>query len=190
MAAPLLFLNADSRVLDAMHRGDEAALLELYSSNWKPVSSYILRNNGSIDDAKDMLQEALVVLWERVRSGRFEQSAKLSTFVFATARNIWLRRLARRRRESTGGLEVEDIPDGNQSPLEELVENEQTVLLHSAMEKLGEPCRSLLLLFYWEERSLESIALALGFANAATVKSKKYQCKKALRQLMEESVEY
>ncbi|MGB6649412.1 MAG: sigma-70 family RNA polymerase sigma factor, partial [Bacteroidota bacterium] len=49
---------------------------------------------------------------------------------------------------------------------------------------LGEPCRTLLLLFYWEERSMGEIAVELGFANADTAKSKKYQCKKALEKLL------
>jgi DNA-directed RNA polymerase specialized sigma24 family protein len=39
-------------------------------------------------------------------------------------------------------------------------------------------------LFYWDEYSLEEIAAAMGFANAETVKSKKYQCKKALEQYL------
>jgi RNA polymerase sigma factor (sigma-70 family) len=186
MGAPLLFLTIDARILKSIREGDEAALAELYSSNWRPISSYILRNNGTVDDAKDMLQEALVVLWERVRSGKFEPAAKLSTFLFATAKYKWMRHLARKRREVSPTLGAEEIADGDPSPLEELVENEQTARVRNALKRLGEPCRTLLLLFYWEERSLEDIADSLGFANANTAKSKKYQCKEALRRLMEE----
>jgi len=187
MESSLFFLNADARILRSIKEGDETGLAELYSSNWKPVSSYVLRNKGSVDDAKDMLQEALVVLWERVRSGNFEPTARLSTFIFATAKNKWLRRLARRRKELVASLEPEEIAGDDPSPLEEMIESEQTDRVRRGLEKLGEPCRSLLLLYYWEERSLESIAHTLGFANANTVKSRKYQCKSALRRLMEKA---
>ena len=186
MRAPLFFLSEDARILDLIRRGDEEALVRLYRSNRKAIEAFVAKNNGSHDDAEDLLQEALVILWERVRAGRFEYNAKLNTFLYATVKNIWLRRLARQRREipSTG-----DLPQmANQDPsiLEELIESEQAKLIQDALNKLGEPCRKLLLLFYWEELSMEEIAQEMGFANAKTVKSKKYQCKKALEKLLKE----
>ena len=133
----------------------------------------------------DVLQEALIVLWERVRSGRFEYTAQLGTFVFATARNLWLRRLARMRRERPGIPDGIDVPDDRDSALDIMMESERSRLLERALHQLGEPCRELLMLFYWEELSLNDIAQRMGFANADTVKSKKYQCKKALRRLVD-----
>ena len=179
-----LFASEDARILDRIRKGDEGALVDLYRENRNPVRSLVMRNSGTGDDADDMLQEALVTLWERVRSGRFHYSARLGTFLYATARNIWLRRLARSRREVTGA--VSDPPADDASPLDLLIEEEESAILRSALERLGEPCRKLLLLFYWEEESMEAIAARLGMANADTVKSKKYQCKKALEVLIRE----
>ena len=59
-------------------------------------------------------------------------------------------------------------------------------LSSAAMETLGDPCKTLLLLYYWEEKSQEEIAAQMGFANAATVKSKKYTCKKILAKILKE----
>jgi DNA-directed RNA polymerase specialized sigma24 family protein len=70
------------------------------------------------------------------------------------------------------------------NPLEEMEENERVMAVQKAMGQIGNPCRDLLLFFYWEERSMEEIAVKLGFANADTVKSKKYQCKKSLEHLV------
>jgi len=126
------------------------------------------------------LQEALIILWERVRSGKFEYTAKLGTFIFAVVRNLWLRRLARAKKELPDPDAGINEISGDASPLERLIEEEETGLVARALEMIGEPCKQLLLLFYWEEQSLEEIALALGFANASTAKSKKYQCKKTL----------
>ena len=180
MRTPFFFLNDDSKFLDALRNGDEEALVELFHRNRRPITSLVTRNQGTADDAEDILQEAVVVLWERVRAGTFEYQAKLSTFLYATAKNIWFRRLARQRRELPSIDEAFDAATIDPDPLEELEENERILAVQKAMEKIGNPCRDLLLLFYWEERSMEEIALALGFANADTVKSKKYQCKKTL----------
>jgi RNA polymerase sigma factor (sigma-70 family) len=184
MQTPFFFLNDDSRLLDALRHGNEDALVELFRQNRRPITSLVTRNQGSEDDAEDILQEALVVLWERVRRGSFEYQAKLSTFIYATAKNIWFRRLARRRRELPATDEALDVATNDATPLEELEENERMLAVQKAMEQLGNPCRDLLLLFYWEERSMEEIAVKLGFANADTVKSKKYQCKKSLERLV------
>jgi RNA polymerase sigma factor (sigma-70 family) len=184
MQTKLFFLNEDLKLLDALRNDDDNALADLFRRNRRPVVSFILRNQGTADDAEDVLQEALIVLWERVRNGSFEYQAKLSTFIYATAKNIWFRRLARNRREIVSAAETFEIAAKDADPLEELEENERILAVQQAMEKLGNPCRDLLLLYYWEDRSMEEIALKLGFANSDTVKSKKYQCKKALEKIV------
>ena len=184
MAGSPLFASSDARLLDRIRKGDEEALVELYRENRRPVTALVTRNSGTEDDADDMLQEALVTLWEHVRTGRFRYSARLGTFIYATARNMWLRRLARAKREPSG-LDA-DPPAEEASPLDLMIEDEEAEIVRSALERLGEPCKKLLLLFYWEEESMESIAAHTGMANADTVKSKKYQCKKALEALIRE----
>lgn len=181
-------MDREARLLERIGRGDREALASLHRANWKVVYSYVLRNNGNADDADDLLQEALIVLWERVRGGRFEQRARIGTFLFATVRNLWLRRLARSRRESATPDPPEPPAPADETPLELLIHGEETRAVAGALERLGEPCRTLLLLFYWEERSMEQIAVELGYANAATAKAKKYQCKKALERALAELI--
>lgn len=186
MSPPLFFLSSDARVIDLIKKGDEEALVILYEANRRPITSFVVRNSGNPQDAEDMLQEGLVVLWERVRAGKFEYTAQLGTFIFATVKNMWLRRLARLRREVPSELDPDTNPANGVSPLEMMIEDEQASLVREALDKLGEPCRKLLLLFYWEELSMVQIAEQLGFANAETAKSKKYQCKKSLEKLLKE----
>jgi RNA polymerase sigma factor (sigma-70 family) len=186
MAAPLHFLNQDVRLLDRMRHGDEDALVTVYQQSRKAVIALVTRNSGTAMDADDILQEAVVVLWERVRAGTYEHSAKLETFVYAVAQNLWRRRLARNRKEVRADPAAEGSMSDDPSPLESIIETEEAGLVASALRRLGEPCRALLLLFYWEELSMEEIATRLGFANAETAKSKKYQCKKMLQTMLKE----
>ncbi|MCC6398837.1 MAG: sigma-70 family RNA polymerase sigma factor [Bacteroidetes bacterium] len=186
MASPLLFLNKDARLLERIRDGDEEALVDFYEENRGVISAYILRNSGNQEDADDMLQEAVVIFWERVRSGRYEHTAKTSTFLFAIVKHLWSRRLARKRKESPGENDPDGYVDPEDSPLDALVASEEAARVHMALSRIGEPCRALLLLFYWEERPMDDIARILGFANADTAKAKKYQCKKALERALKE----
>ena len=186
MAPSPSVVQSDLRILELMQQGDEQALAAVYRANEKMVVSFITRNSGTTDDAEDLLQEAVVILWERVRLGRFERSARLSTFLFAIVKNLWFRRLARMKKEIPTEIDPEVTADDKLSALDELVETEQSERVRSAMKRIGEPCHTLLLLFYWEELSTQQIAQRMGFANADTVKSKKYQCKKMLERILTE----
>lgn len=187
MGSSLFFLNSDSRILDLIRKGDEEALVTLYKANRKVITSFVQRNSGTPEDAEDMLQEALMVLWDRVRSGRFTYAAQLNTFIFATVKNMWARHLARKRREVPLLLDPDKTATGENSVLDELIETEEAQMVRDALQRLGDPCRKLLTLFYWEEMSMEEIAQEMGFANAETVKSKKYQCKEMLKKLLTKS---
>lgn len=179
------FLNNDAKILDMIQRGDDDALVLLYRQNRNAVVSYVVRNSGSGEDAEDVLQEAVVILWERVINKRFERTAKLSTFIFGVAKNVWSRKRMRKHREPATEFNEELIDSGEVSPLDAMIDDERSRTVAAAMAQLGDPCRTLLVLYYWEERSQEQIAAQMGFANAATVKSKKYTCKKALEKILE-----
>ena len=185
MKAPLLFLNNDAKILDLIrNKEDEEGLAILFEENRRAVTSFVLKNSGTREDAVEMLQDAVIILWERVRRGEYEYRAKLGTFIIATVRNLWFRRLAQRHRELRDEELVEAAPDADPSPLDELIEKENAKTVGDALKRLGEPCRTLLLLFYWDELPLDEIGKKMGFANADTVKSKKYQCKKGLEELI------
>lgn len=184
MAASLFFLNHDAKILDMIRTGNDEGLVMLYEANRKPIRTYVARNSGTHDDAEDLLQEALIVLWERVRTNRFEYKAQLSTFIYATVKNIWRRRLARMRRETPADIEQDTGRIEDASALDIMVESEEANLVHEALDKLGEPCKTLLILYYWEEKTMNEIAEQLKFANADTAKSKKYQCKKELQKFL------
>lgn len=183
MAPAPLFLNRDSKILDLIRRGDEEALVMLFRDHRRMVVDFVTRNSGSTDDADDLLQDAVIILWERVRNGNFEYASKLGTFLLGIVKNRWMRVLATRRREPPLRDDL-DPPDAGTGIEEEIVREEERSLVHKALEQIDELCRTLLVLFYWEECTMEEIARRMGMANADTAKSRKYQCKKNLeRQL-------
>ncbi|MFZ4621414.1 MAG: RNA polymerase sigma factor [Bacteroidota bacterium] len=187
MKPNLFFLNDDAKIIHLMQQGDEEALVLIYRQNRKAILSFVTRNSGSEDDAEDVLQDSVIILWERVRSGRFEQNAKLSTFLFAVAKNVWSRKRMRKLREPASEFDNDQFDSYERSALDEMIDSERSEQIAGAMEQLGEPCRTLLTLYYWDEHSQEEIATEMGFANAATVKSKKYTCKKMLEKILKES---
>ena len=181
-----IFQN-DQQLIKAIRNGDDSALAYLYDKNIRMIMKYILQNNGTESDAIEVLQDALVVLWEKILKEDFILTSKLSTFLFGIARNIWLRELARRKKLiNLDGLRnnPDDLPDA----AEKIEKDELVEIIKQCMRKLSNLCQNILVKFYFEERSMLEISQHLGLANEDVAKSKKYQCKNELKRLIKIAV--
>ena len=180
-----LFQN-DQQLIESIRRNDDAALAFLYEKNLRMVMKFIIENSGTESDAKGLLQDALVVLWEKVRQKDFMLNAKLSTFIYGIVKNLWLKELARRKRfVDLDTLQTEpQVSDGQDVQLEK---EELTSIVKNCMTQLSELCQKVLIAFYFEELSMQEIGKKLGLANEDVAKSKNYQCKKELERLVIEA---
>ena len=133
------------------------------------VKKYIVANSGSADDAKDIFQDALVILYKKAQTTDFVLSVPLKTFLQAIVKNLWLQELRRRNKmplDSTPSDIVDVEPE----------EGKDFDLATAAFNLLGEKCRQLLILFYFKKKSFREIASALSFGDEKTAKNQKYRC--------------
>jgi RNA polymerase sigma factor (sigma-70 family) len=170
----------EQQVLSKLRKGDKNVLLDLYKSNFPMVRNYVIKNNGATEDAEDLLQDALVVLWQNVRKPDFDLSSKISTYLMAVVKNLWLKQLSK-----NGRMKGEEniLPQAHSSTPDHGKAMDMKHL-SKALEEIGDGCRSLLLMFYFDGQDMDTIARVLNFANADTAKAKKYQCFKKLEQVI------
>lgn len=146
------------------------------------VQALIINNNGSADDAKDIFQETMIVLYEKVQSGSFELNCQIKTFVYSVSRRLWLKRLMQQSRFSISEGHEEMISvDAEVEDHEK--RNAEFVMMERAMSGLGEPCKSLLEAFYMQRKNMQEIASAFGYTNAENAKNQKYKCLMRLKKL-------
>ena len=169
-------------LLEGLARQDKKAIELIYKENFGLIQSLVLNNNGSADDAKDIFQEAMIVLYQKVQTGHFELNCQLKTFVYSVCRRLWLKRLMHQNRYS--------LYENHESFVlvdEEMEDHEQKaadfVLMEKAMASLGEPCKSLLEAFYMQKKGMQEIAASFGYTNADNAKTQKYKCLMRLRKL-------
>jgi RNA polymerase sigma factor (sigma-70 family) len=175
--------NNEQALLQGLARNDKKAVETIYRDNYNMIQVLIINNNGSADDAKDIFQEAMIVLYEKVRSGTFELNCQIKTYVYSVSRRLWLKRLQQLNRYSQG---VENI-DGVVPVEDEIEEHEKRNLEFEMMEKaigsLGEPCKSLLEAYYLQKRKMQEIAANFGYTNADNAKNQKYKCLMRLKKI-------
>ncbi len=80
--------NNEKALLQGLARNDKKAVETIYRENYNMVQSLIINNNGSADDAKDIFQEAMIVLYEKVRSGTFELNCQIKTYIYSVCRRL------------------------------------------------------------------------------------------------------
>jgi len=176
--------HSNKEVIKRIQENDRTILGELFIENERAIQSYIKRNGGGSSDAQDMLQEAIIVLWQNINAGRLELSAKVSTYLFAVVKNKWMAESRKRKKYDYNISPIEQKTDGSNS-LHDMISDEEKKIVTETLEQLESPCKELLLLFYFEERKMADIAKILKFANSDVAKAKKYQCKKALEKLLQ-----
>ena len=133
------------------------------------IKKHIVNNSGTSEDAKDVFQDALVVLYQKIKTGEFVLTVPLSTYLHAIVKNLWLQEL-RKRKKLTITETVTDIAD---SVTEQ--EHSSDIAL-AAFNFLGEKCRQLLMLFYFQKKSFREIATFLSFSDEKVAKNQKYRC--------------
>ncbi|MBA6152061.1 RNA polymerase sigma factor [Gelidibacter maritimus] len=185
--------NIDSQLqlLKAIKANDSVVLKQLYVNNYHKIETLVLKNNGSKEHAKDIYQEAFIVVWKNVKNDRFipENETALQGYLYRIARNKWMDILRSPSFKKTKIIQHElnvldkgiDLNDHEKDGKQEFFEKrlEQTM---EAFKNLGAPCKELLTAFYYEKASLREIANKLKIEENS-VRTKKYRCMEKLRQL-------
>lgn len=173
----------EKELLTGLANNDRKAVETLYEENFNTVQALIINNNGSSDDAKDIFQEAIIVLYEKVRAGGFELHCQIRTFLYSVSRRLWLKRLQQQNRYASPGDSMENVV-----PVEEDLEaheqrNAEFEMMEQAINHLGEPCKSLLEAYYLQKQNMQVIAAQFGYTNADNAKNQKYKCLMRLKKI-------
>ena len=175
--------DQEKALLEGLAANDTNAIETIYRENYAAIQAFIVKNNGYPDDAMDIFQEAMIVLFEKARSGSFVLSCQIKTYLYSVCRRLWLKKLQKQNRYNPS---IEMIRET--VPVEDEIEahekrNDDFILMENALLKIGEPCKSLLEAFYIQKKSMPEIASTFGYTNADNAKTQKYKCLVRLKKI-------
>jgi RNA polymerase sigma factor (sigma-70 family) len=174
---------SDDQLLQALRSAQppDWAVRQLYIDCFKMTSSFVLKNNGTMQDAEDIFQEAVVNLIEMTSDGTFRAESSISSFIYALTRNLWLNELRRRGRAQKREKAYDDaLPDTQMDPVSLLGQRELKTKILTLIDGLGEICKTILLGFYYEELSIREILTKVDYQNEQVLRNKKSKCMKQL----------
>ncbi len=173
---------SDESLLPALKEQDEQAIKHIYNSYWPMILHFVKTNNGDEEEAKDLYQEGMLDFLEKLWNGNLVLTCKIKTFIYSICRNKWLYHLRGKR----AFVDVEDyiVLETVAEEVNEHVERPDDDQIRKAIINLGEPCRSLLIGFYYNGLSLDLLAQHLNYKSSNVVKQQKFRCKDRLKQAL------
>lgn len=172
-------VNAEDReLLTGLLRADRAATERFYQRYLPGIITYVTRHGGTEADARDIFQDAALLLFRKLRADELTLTATLRTYLLAVCRNMWRTRQRDHREFRLLPGEGEQQPDLDADTLARLERLSRERLYRRHFDRLGEQCREILERFFRREK-MRVIAEALGLSEAY-VKKRKFECKQRL----------
>jgi len=170
-------------LLKGLAQNDSKAIETIYKDNFNMVQAFIINNNGSYDEARDIFQEAMIALYEKAQSESFVLTCKINTYVYSICRRLWLKRLQQLGRYTNQVDSLEETVQVEEDLEIHEKRNADFNMMETAMNSLGEPCRSLIEGFYIKKMDMQSLSKEFGYTNADNAKTQKYKCLMRLKKL-------
>lgn len=182
--------HSDQRYIEALLENDSTVIREIYEKFSGKVISFIKKNNGDESDARDVIQETLIVIYRQAFEKKLVLTCPFDAYFFLLCKRRWWNRL-----KNTDYKEVtieEDLTSVDRQSEQVADSTEQyelkSQILTDKLKELSEKCRELIKLTMQID-SMKAVAEKLG-VTYAYVRKKKSMCMGNLTRLVRESKEY
>lgn len=160
--------DIQNKLLNEIRNGDHLTIKSLYQNNFHYCTSFITNNKGTLEDAKELFQESLIVLLKNAADPTFKIKYAIRTYLYTVCKNLWLKQLRKKKKE--GFVQSIDHEDKETVLIaEDTLEEKQTLENHhlrleECMNKLKKDARRLLQLTFYQKLPDKEIAPMMGYS--------------------------
>lgn len=181
----------DTRLIKLARKGDQGAFAELVALYKDKIFHLAYRMLSNRHEAEDIVQETFLRVYKNWN--RYDEKQKFSTWIYRIATNLCIDRLRKRRPQYYLDAEMNDqdgtdgyalIPGDERTPESEYLLSEKQQMIHQAIEGLPAKYKSVIILRYLQELSLQEIGDILDMP-VTTVKTRVHRGREFLRKKLE-----
>ena len=168
----------DQEIIQGLKSGESFAVKYLVRDFLPVIRYYISKNNGNTEDAKDIFQDALYIIIEKIYANDLVLHGTLSTYLFAICKNLWLMALDKQKAAKNYQLRrsaAHQDHDFTETTDHAFYEN----IFRQCFDEMDQVSQKILKM-YWMEISPSDIATKLGYTYGY-VRKKKSECMKELK---------
>lgn len=168
---------SDEQIIEGIVSNDRSVLKYLYNTHFGRIRKYIIHRGGDLYIVKDIFQEALLIVYTKIRNKDLHLTCSFSTYFFAVCKNLWFHELRLRRKIVSGVNPAEDLVEDPEPVPEILPELKKLVEYHFNL--LSEDCKKVLEM-HFKQMSLNDICTIMGYKDVKYAADRKYRCKQSL----------
>lgn len=172
-------IPTEKAIITGIRNHNSAILEHVYLTYYPVIEGYIIHNQGNREQAKDVFQDAMIVVLNRVKSAEFELTCKFGTYLYAICKNIWIQErkkfLLHANKLRQQPLVVHDPGPGD----DPLLQKQLTQLFNKHFDALSQDCQKILNM-YFNNFNVEDIRSAMNYKDLHHAADRKYRCKKSL----------
>ncbi|NRB49661.1 MAG: RNA polymerase sigma factor [Saprospiraceae bacterium] len=182
----------DQVLLEGLKNGERAVLQEIYKEFAPKVSAWIVKHGGQQEEAKDIFQESIVAIYDKVAGQDFQLPCSFGAYFMGIIRYKWLDKKNRNKRDQeVRNQNLQRYTDENDPNIEDLLiateqAHHQAQRLEHSFKQLSDLCQQLLTLIKGG-RSTEEIIQTLSFSTANALYRRKNACLERWRTLLSEA---
>ncbi len=176
-------------ILNGIRDRDTKVLDFVYDNYYHQIRVFVTQNQGSKEDAKDIYQDAMLVIYQKLQQNNLRLTCSFNTYLYSVSRLLWLKQLERRKLWKQYTEDAENFVSLDDSIITIFEMNERYKLYQTHFKRLSFSCQKVLELFL-ARIPLKEIARILGFKSEQYAKKRKHQCKEKLVNSIKNDPEY
>lgn len=173
----------------AIKQRDNKLIQEIYDKFYNRVLFFVLKNNGSNSDAKEIFDLAIYQISARLNREDFKIKSNFEAFLFTACKNLWRRQLNKISKRRVTNEDVKELYYKEKEQTQSTLEQERWELFHEKVNNLSENCQRVLSLFFKKFGSRE-IMQEMNYESENTVRQRIYKCKKKLMSLVKQDARF
>lgn len=167
----------NTKIIADLKSGNCDFYSQMYDQYYPPLERFVLKNSGTKEDAKDIFQDTMLVLIEKLYADEFDLTASLGTYIFAIGKNLWLKTI--RNISYTKEITLTNFGSSNfYSEISSSITAEMSYSekLQMLMTKMTAHCYHLLRSMFFHNKKIEDIQKEYGYSSRHNAQNQKYKC--------------
>ncbi len=176
---------SDNEIIASIRDGDHAVTTRTYQKYRREFIMWLMKKyHCPEEDAKEVYQLSFLTFYTQISSAKLTHiTSSIKTYLFGIGKNKYYQHQRTENRFVHDTMEHKHNWASEDDSMNDEQENRYQ-RLDEALDKLGEPCRQILVMVYYEKRAMEYITDKLGYKNSDTTKNQKYKCMCRLKKLL------
>ncbi|HEY9256496.1 sigma-70 family RNA polymerase sigma factor, partial [Chitinophaga sp.] len=161
--------------MEQLRNEDSSSFERLYHHYYASIATYITHHFGTAADAEDIFQETMIVFLQKIRQPEFILSSSLKTYLFAIARNLWLKKLRDNKLVPVEDLE-KYCSDNEALTFELQPPTDKAERMMTWLTKISANCQRILKALFFYKEPMGSLMKKMGWKNKHTAANQQYKC--------------